>query len=207
MATHFNGGRPHDPLEPFSARYFSDYDLVGSLICYGRGRRAAPVDEVGDHLKFGEGSTHTVTVNQRNIHGCGHDHRHHRVAATHLKRGDGIELPAEVLLQGASRDRFLLTTSQLLVADHRRSHTAHRDKEIVICDLVGVNDPDPATCLHHLLHPQVAEVGVATASGTEHCGADGDRQQIFLGDVPHRLFSSDSCWPNYFPVERLFPIY
>ena len=93
VCTHLHRRCPGDPLEPFGVGHLGDDHLAATLVRDGGRVRAAAVDQVSDHLQLGKCAAHAVAIHDGNVHGSGHDHRHHRIAAAHLERCDGIELP------------------------------------------------------------------------------------------------------------------
>ena len=88
-------------------------------------------------------------------------------------------------LQRPGGHRLLVTASQLLVAHHRRAHPADGHQQIVVFDLVGLDDPNPATVAHHLQDPQSPEVGIPSAAGAQYSCSQRNRREIRLADLPH----------------------
>ena len=115
--------------------------------------------------------------------GCDHEWPD-AVAAADLHRHHGVEPAARVELHEPCGTGNGLMVGQPLDADERRAHVGDDADPVVVTEVRGRHELDATALAKEHPHIEHRQIGIAAAAGAQNPGADGERFDIVLGDVP-----------------------
>ena len=151
---------------------------IALLVGDGRRFDRCTVDHVGRHLEFGEGTSHAVAIEHRQASLRRRQNRLHSVGPADLGRDQRRDRVARGFLGTAQGAQAFLALFDLFDANHRRADAADFADKGVIRQCVERQHLNRGTLAHQLAGAQHADIGVATATRSEQCGADRKRQQV-----------------------------
>ena len=158
--------------------------------------RARPhtLDREGHHLGFRQRARHAIAVDERYVPRGRADQRNHGIRAADLEGREVGDLAADMGLEAVDHLEALRADRQLLQADRRRADLPDRYDEGVVRKTGQRQQVDRAVLLQRLLHEDLADIGIAAATGRQEHGAGAQVGNIFVRDRDaHR---ASSCVPN-----------
>jgi hypothetical protein len=189
--------RDHAHLRDAAADELLAHQVVDGLeehvVALGVGHRHRRGRDAGQgeqrHLDLREGPAHRVGVHAGQPELGGDHEREERVHPAVLDRQHGDARAAQVVLQRAQDLLGLAAVGELLHDRGGRADHGDREEQALRVQVGGVHHLDGPVLLDRLLQHDLGDVGVATATGAEDHGPQGQVLDVVQGYVCHELTS------------------